>query len=103
MAISDEDRVRLCVDEVGQRDQAAGAGSVTFPGLPEEGELRVTVDLLDGADRIARAGPASIGENTDYGRIPWRICDESCLPCEGEGKGAAAGNQSRLLAVRFLD
>jgi hypothetical protein len=102
-SISDEARVRICVEGAGQREQAVGADSVSFPGLPSDGELRVWVDLLDGAQRAARAGPTLLGVEADYARLVWKTCTADCAPCADGGLGAASGADSRLLAVRFLD
>jgi hypothetical protein len=102
-SISDEARVRICVEDAGEREQAVGAGSVSFPGLPSDGELRVWVDLLDGAQRAARAGPTQLGLEADHAQLVWKTCTADCAPCADSGLGAASGSDSRLMVVRFLD
>jgi len=101
--LSDEAQVRICVEGAGEREQAIGAGTMTFPGLPAQGTLRVQVDLLDEEMRLARAGPTLLGEDADYARLSWRDCGSDCSLCEDDGPGAAEGADNRLLAVRFRD
>lgn len=101
--VSDEARVRICVDGSGDREQTVGAGRMSFPGLPAQGELRVRVDLVDDEQRIARAGPIVLGKDADYADLDWQECAESCSLCEDDGRGAVSGADNRLLAIRFLD
>ena len=101
--ISDEDRVRICVEDAGQKEQAVGAGSMSFAGLPAQGELRIWVDLIADDERLARAGPTQLGESQDFATLQWAACQAACQPCEDDGRGASKTDKSRLLAVRFLD
>ncbi|MCK6502733.1 hypothetical protein L6R53_04935, partial [Myxococcota bacterium] len=48
--IDSETIIRVCVDGVGSRDHALGAGRVAYPGLPAAGALTVTVDALEAGD-----------------------------------------------------
>ena len=58
-SLFDEDRVRLCVEGVGHRDQALGAGRVAFTGLPAGEPAMVTVEQLsDEGGSLGRAGGA---------------------------------------------
>ncbi len=103
LQVSDEDRVRICVEGAGQREQAVGAGRLTFPGLPSDGVLRIWVDLMDESKRAARAGPTRLGGDTIYAELQWNACAADCPPCEDGGKGPSEGADNRLLAVRLLD
>ncbi len=103
MAISDEDRVRVCVEGAGQREQTVGSGTVSFPGLPTDQDLRIWVDLVDTEERAARAGPTRLSSDTEYAVLKWQDCSEDCPICEDPGKGAEKGEESLLLAIRFRD
>ena len=103
LSTSDEDRVRICVRDAGIHERAIGAGSTSFPGLPAQGPIEVTIDLIDGDERMARAGPTTLGQGDDYAQIKWTSCDDECSICSDDGRGAPADSDNRLLAVRFLD
>lgn len=103
LSTSDEDRVRVCVTDAGIHERAIGAGSTSFPGLPAEGPIEVTVDLIDADQRVARAGPVTLGQDDDYAHIKWRSCEDDCTICSDDGRGAVAGSDNRLLAIRFLE
>ena len=103
LSTSDEDRVRVCVTDAGIHERAIGAGSTSFPGLPAQGPIEVTIDLIDADERVARAGPVTLGQGDDYAHIKWRSCEEDCTICSDSGRGAVAGSDNRLLAIRFLE
>ncbi|MCB9780852.1 MAG: hypothetical protein H6742_19950 [Alphaproteobacteria bacterium] len=101
--------VRTCVDGVGSRDAALGAGRVAFPGLPTDGDLTVTVDVLETADtgsdatRSGRAGPITFSGDVIVQQAAWTACDDAdCPPCREAAAPVDTGAAGRLLAVRFL-
>ncbi len=94
-----EDRVRICVDGVGNLEEALGAGRVAFTGIPVQDEVTVTVDLLDEDEaRLGRAGPIVLRET--WQRTEWSLCEEDCTACTASGT-RAEGEASLLLAIRF--
>ena len=103
--VTDEDRVRICVGEVGLREQAVGAGRLGFAGLPAGGQYSVVVDQLavDGVSRLGRAGPVLLGEEVSWAEVAWEDCSEDCAACEAAGDRAVAGAADWLLAVHFLE
>lgn len=100
---SDEDRVRICVSGVGNREQALGAGRLAFAGLPAGEAAEVTVDLLDaeGEARLGRAGPVVLDADEPWARTGWQDCTEDCVACVASGERAPAGEADWLLAVRL--
>ncbi len=126
--LGDEDRVRICVADVGIREIALGSGLAAFPGLPANGSVDVTIDALDtdtqaasedtakdtaentgsgdNALRRGRAGPIVLDTDARYSSTAWRPCQadhEDCALCEASGELASDDEASWLLAVRFLD
>ena len=109
----DTDRVRICVDGHGMREAALGAGSIAFTGLPTDSEVRITVDALsedledtaaEGSDvRTGRAGPVSLGPEQSWMEAEWETCSDLCSPCQTPGNPVEAGQNSSVLAVRFID
>ncbi len=106
--VVDEDRVRICVGGVGNREQAVGSGRLAFAGLPATGDHEVLVDLLDesGARRLGRAGPVTLGDSLSWSQVGWTSCeddgqDDGCGACEADGNRAEEGASDRLLGVRF--
>ena len=101
----DEVRVRLCVDGVGNHEEALGAGSVAFLGLPPDADAAITVDALsDSLDetRVGRAGPITLGDDQPWAETTWSPCeDEDCTACQSSGDRVAEGDPDWLLAVRF--
>ena len=102
-ALSDEDRVRLCVEGVGHRDQALGAGRVAFTGLPAGEPAVVTVEhLAEDGGSLGRAGPVEL-DGSAVVEVDWASCEDSCTPCEADGERAADGASDWLLGVRFVE
>jgi len=106
-SLDTEDVVRVCIDGVGSRDAALGAGRVAFPGVPATGTVTVTVDVLaPGADtgsdavRLGRVGPVDFS-TASYLEQPWQACEGDCSPCR-EATVATDDTEGRLLAVRFV-
>lgn len=113
-ALDTQDIVRICIDDVGSRDVALGAGRVAYPGVPPEGAVTVTVDVLapdssgdtGGGDsgssdavRLGRAGPVSF-ETVAHAEVAWVACTDDCTPCRQADVEVGEGD-TRLLAVRF--
>lgn len=108
--IHDEDLVRICVDEVGILEQAAGAGRLGFTGIPQGDDLVVTVDVIDEVDTGGvgtwrrRAGPTTIGPAASVVEVAVSDCaDDACGLCMTAGEKAREGDPDWLLAVRFVD
>jgi hypothetical protein len=110
--LSDTDRVRICVDGHGMHEAALGAGSIAFTGLPTDTEVLVSVDALEEAEdtgsseaylRVGRAGPSSLSPDTPWIEAEWEACEDSCSPCQTPGDPVASGQNSSILAVRFID
>ncbi len=101
--VQDTDKVRICVQDVGLREQPVHAGAVAFPGLPLEGQLTIRIDRLDGDLRTARAGPVQLGGDLHYRKLIWTDCEEDCEPCTVERDRTSSAASDRLLAVRFLE
>ena len=121
-ALSDTDRIRICIKDIGMRESVVGAGRVAFTGLPVDTPLNVTVDALitisaDSADpsdtaqgsnnemdiQIGRAGPIVIESGSPWSETTWNACDDNCDVCQSPGSLTAAGNRTSTLAIRFLD
>ena len=105
-AIDSETIIRVCVDGVGTRDHALGAGRVAYPGLPAEGPLTVTVDALveaedTGQDAVllGRAGPV-VFDGSAHLEAAWVTCQDDCTPCR-QASTEVDQEQNRLLGVRF--
>ncbi len=105
----DTDVVRVCARGYRPHEEAVGAGRVAFPGLLPDRPVEVQVDLLEPADegpssrRLGRAGPVTLSPDTPYVEAPFVPCTgEACEACAG-GQGANPGDESWLLAVRFVD
>lgn len=107
---ADTARVRVCVTEVGVHEQAVGAGRIAFPGLPADGPMTVTVDLLatneddtaGEALRTARAGPTTLDDRTPWKQVTQTSCKEgACAACSADGS-RGTNNADRLLAVRYV-
>lgn len=108
------DLVKICVEGVGSRQVALGAGRAAYPGLPAEGALTVTVDALSAAEdtgsgdtgdsgtvRLGRAGPVEF-DGLSLLETAWEPCqDGACEPCR-EAAVPVDETETRLLAVRFL-
>ena len=120
--LSDTDRIRICIDNIGMRESAVGAGRVAFTGLPLDTSLNVTVDALvsipvdtaepgDTADsntaeidvQIGRAGPITLEPNTQWLETNWSKCEGPCEVCQSPGSLNTAGTRTSTLAIRFLD
>lgn len=113
-ALHSTDLVKVCVEDVGARTVALGAGRVGYPGLPLEGALTVTVDVLaEGQDtgldddtgateavRLGRAGPVTF-DGTALIEAAWQPCEGDCTPCR-QAAIAVDEADNRLLAVRFI-
>ena len=94
--LSDEVRIRICVDGHGVHAGALKAGRLAFAGLPVTGPLQVRVDALEdrGSDtgesveslvRSGRAGPSELSGDDPYQTVPWTPCsaeDSDCTVCE---------------------
>ena len=110
----DTDLVRICVEDIGMREVALGAGRVAFTGIAPETDISVTVDTLadsiqdSGADalsiRSGRAGPMTLGPGNEWSEAPWVMCDtdEVCMACQTPGERVPTGSDSVVLSVRFL-
>jgi hypothetical protein len=100
-----EERARLCVEGVGILEEAMAAGRIGYTGVPDDIEVVLTVDLLDGDDtssaglRQGRAGPISFADG-DWQGVDWTVCDGDCPACTSGGD-ARADAGGLLLAVRF--
>jgi hypothetical protein len=102
-SLVDEDRVRLCVEGVGHRDQALGAGRVAFTGLPAGEPAMVTVEhLSEDGGSLGRAGPVEL-DGSGVVETEWAPCEEVCTPCEVDGERAEDGAADWLLGVRFVE
>ena len=102
----DEARVRICVDGVGDMEEARGAGRLGFPGLPAGQPLVVTVDTLSDEDELrgGRAGPVTLGEDQPYADLDWELCQGAdCAACQAEGELAATDEADWLLAVNMVE
>lgn len=109
-ALVSTDVVKMCVAGVGTREVALGADRAAFPGLPGQGALEVTVDVLAEAEedtgggagvRLGRAGPV-VFDGEVLLETTWEPCVEGdCTPCR-EPSAPVDGADSRLFAVRFL-
>jgi hypothetical protein len=97
---ADDDRVRICVDGVGEIETAAGAGRIGFLGLPEELPLTVTVDRIADEVAVTRAGPLEL-DALGWTEAVAGPC-EACEPCEGASFAAEETAGGWLLAVRLL-
>jgi hypothetical protein len=100
--VVDTDRVRICVEGVGDREHTVGAGAVTYAGLPNDGALSVRVDHIEDEQRAARAGPVELGDKVHYRLLEWTECGEDCAPCTESQTQHGEADADRLLAVRFL-
>jgi len=103
---SDTDAVRLCLGGVGVHEEALATGRVAFTGVPVGADGTLLIDLLDPDDdslRTGRAGPLSLDADTPWQPADWSDCDGAdCAACTSQGERAAAGDDSWLVAVRFL-
>lgn len=99
--------MRVCVDDVGSRDVALGAGRVAYPGLPPEGALTVTVDAIEAGDTgedavlLGRAGPITFDGDTLL-EATWTACDTDCEPCR-QAAVVVDDTATRLLGVRLVE
>lgn len=104
---ADEVLLRICVEGVGNEEEALGAGSVAFAGLPAGDPLTITADTLsedDAERRTGRVGPVTLGADTPYSAEPWLACEgDDCAACQANGDLAAPGAVDWLLAVRLLN
>lgn len=100
-------RARICVDGVGNAEEALAAGRIGFTGLPAGQPLTITVDTLsDTLDetRTGRAGPLALSADAPYSAEAWTPCEgEGCEACQASGDLAGPDEVDWLLAVRFLD
>lgn len=98
---------RICVDGVGQTEDALQTGRLGFPGLPAGQALDVIVDTLDAATdetRTGRAGPVTLSADAAYLVATWEPCEgDACAACTASGTLAEAGEEDWLLAVRFVE
>lgn len=103
----DEALIRICVEPVGNYEEARGAGRLAFTGIPAGEPVAVTVDVLDpdAEERFfSRAGPATLDAGVPYDRVSAAACAaDDCAACAAEGARVAAGEPDWLLAVRFFD
>ena len=102
----DETRVRICVEGVGNAEEALGAGRVPFVGLPPDQAAVITVDTLSDSveeTRQGRVGPVTLDGDTPYAEAAWVACDADCGACAASGAVVAEGEPDWLLGVRFLD
>ena len=99
-----EARARLCVDGVGNYEEAMAAGLIGYTGVPEDIEVVLTGDILDDSEtsgagiRLGRAGPISFADG-DWQAVAWEECDGDCPACTTSGERVDSGGL--LLAVRF--
>lgn len=116
ISLSDEQIVRICVEGVGVREQALGAGRVAMAGLPVQGTVSITVDAINGSSleedtggaadsRLGRAGPLDLGGGETWVEATWQACNDhsTCAACTADGTRAASEGGDRLLAVRFVE
>ena len=93
--------VRICVEGVGARVMGARlAGTYSYPGLPVDAPLDITVNVLDedGEVLLEAQAPALSG----YREEELRECDP-CSACQASGTAADPDGPSWLLALRFWD
>ena len=88
---SDEDRIAICVEGVGELDAAAADGLLGFPGIPDAFPRIVTM-----------ANESDFGGSVDFAERGYRSIsagEQTIGPCPGE---PAAEGTGLLLAVRLL-
>ena len=103
--LHDEDRVRICVEGIGNREQALGAGRLAFSGLPLGSPVVVVVDALGEQEesRRGRVGPVELDEENPWAEAVWNICEDGCQACAAEGELVREGDGDWLLGIRFLE
>lgn len=96
------ERVRICVADVGVREfPVRERGSYSVTGLFAGESVRVTVDALDEDGALVVRG--ELDELEGYGSAPLGSCDTSdCEVCRAEGGFATEGEETWVLAVRFV-
>lgn len=102
---------RICATSVGSREEGAGNGRLSLPGLAAGAPVEISVEVLtgDGA-RIGRSEPVTLSVETPYQVAAFAMeTGEPCEPLGGPGSGDSgeggfveAGADSWLLVVRFL-
>lgn len=102
----DEAIVRICVQDVGNHEEALGAGAIAFTGLPPDQAVVLSVHVLAADDderSTGSVGPVQLGPDQPYLELDWGHCIDECVACQASGERVAAGEDDALLAVRFLD
>jgi hypothetical protein len=98
----DAEQSRLCVEGVGLREEGAGNGRLAFPGLPQDLQAALTVDMLDqDGGVLGRSEPLVLSAAIPYQRVGFSPA--SGAPCEAAGDVAAARTDGLLLVVRFIE
>ncbi|MBT3218721.1 MAG: hypothetical protein HN348_06485 [Proteobacteria bacterium] len=93
------DALRVCASSGVEREFAVGDGRIVVTGLPPTFDPEVTVDVLDESGLVRhRYGPTVlIGEYTTVDPV-----SDETEPCSGSGTVLPAGDDSRILGVRFF-
>ena len=100
--LSDTDRIRICIDNIGMRAPAVGAGRVAFTGLPLDTSLndggcahQHSVDTAEPGDTADDATTESMFRSVVLDRYPkpntpwletnWSKCEGTCEVCQSPG------------------
>ncbi len=102
-ALNDTDNIRVCIEGALIHETTVGDGRIALSGIPTDGPVNITVNALNDEQSVGGTNPIVLNEEAPWASTIWTPCDDQCTACSIEQASPSDNNNSRMLAIHFIN